>query len=561
MLKRLFIQNIALISSLELNFTTGLTAISGETGSGKSIIIDSLAFVLGERADKTMIKFGQEKAYVEVEFDISNCQKTQNVLDELGFEKEDQLILSRTLTLSGKNETRINGRVCTASMLKAVSSTLVDIFGQSNHLFLLKPETHLTVLDGFCHFDDLKDQLSNLYGQYRSINKKLSAFGSNQAERERTLDILAFQIEEISNADLSVEEEQELLAKHKMAVNMEKIISNVQLAYDNLSNVEPSALSNLTSAVNALTSVSQYDAKLLELSSRLDSLKIEADDVASTLGDYLSQSNYNSYEIDRMETRLEKVKTIKRKYGGSVQSALDFLASAQKQYDALLNATEEIEYLTAQKEKLVASMYEIAKKVSAIRHETAKVLSKEIENQLADLGMKNTSFEVDFLPQPNLQEYALSVTPNGFDKVELLFSANAGQPVKPLAKVISGGEMSRFMLAVKNITAKVENIPTMVFDEIDSGISGEMAKRVAVKLHNVSSDYQCLVITHLPQIVSMAQTNLLIEKRVEDGKTISSVRQLLSEKEKAEEVARLMGGVGEYALPNAIELINWAKNI
>ena len=206
-------------------------------------------------------------------------------------------------------------------------------------------------------------------------------------------------------------------------------------------------------------------------------------------------------------------------------------------------------------------MYEIAKKVSAIRHETAKVLSKEIENQLADLGMKNTSFEVDFLPQPNLQEYALSVTPNGFDKVEFLFSANAGQPVKPLAKVISGGEMSRFMLAVKNITAKVENIPTMVFDEIDSGISGEMAKRVAVKLHNVSSDYQCLVITHLPQIVSMAQTNLLIEKRVEDGKTISSVRQLLSEKEKAEEVARLMGGVGEYALPNAIELINWAKNI
>ncbi|MBO5772441.1 MAG: DNA repair protein RecN [Clostridia bacterium] len=561
MLKRLFIQNIALISSLELVFDKGLTAISGETGSGKSIIIDSLAFVLGERADKTMVKFGEEKAYVEVEFDLSNLEKTQSVLDELGFEKEDTLIMSRTLTLSGKNETRINGRGCTASMLKAVSSTLVDIFGQSNHLFLLRPETHLTVLDGFCQFGTLKDQLTNLYSQYRTFSKQLNAFGGSQSERERTLDILSFQIEELEKANLSEEEEQDLLQKHKIFVNLEKIVSGVQVAYDSLSNLEPSAISNLTSAHNALSSVSQYDSHLAELCARIESVKIEADDVASSLSDFLSNTGYNSYEIDRMETRLEKIKSIKRKYGGSVLSALDFLANAKKQYDALSNATEQIEFLTQEKQKVVAKMYDLSQKLSAIRKEKANHLSKEIESQLADLGMKNTCFEVDFADTPTLDEYATMVSSNGFDKVEFLFSANAGQPVKPLAKVISGGEMSRFMLAVKNITAKVENIPTMVFDEIDSGISGEMAKKVAVKLHNVSSDYQCLVITHLPQIVSMADTNLLIEKYVKDGKTISTVRQLQSVEEKAEEVARLMGGVGEHALPGAMELINWAKNI
>jgi DNA repair protein RecN (Recombination protein N) len=559
MIKSLEIQNIALISKLSLHFDGGLTVLSGETGSGKSIIIDSLAFVLGERADKTMIKHGEDKAYVEVVFEVQEG-RTTDVLQELGFDFDTTIIMSRTLTLAGKNECRVNGKTCSTSMLKQISATLVDIFGQSQHLNLIKVDNHIAVVDGFCEFGSNMAQLKELYADYLSINKQLAQFGGSAAERERMLDILKFQIDELNNANLDIAEEEELEREHKRVVNIEKIATALSSALAALADSEPSAVSNLSSARGFLSSIDKFDDNARILYERLNAVIIETDDITATLEQMLSDTDFNVAVVDKLEARIDKIRTIKRKYGGTVESALEFLTTATQQYETLLNATELIEKLTAEKEALTAKMYAISHKISAERKKTSQQFAARIMAELTELGMKGTTFVVDFLPAPTLEEYAKSVTPTGYDKLEFMFSANVGEPVKPLAKVISGGEMSRFMLAVKNITANIENIPTMVFDEIDTGISGNIARMVAIKLSVVSRLYQCIVITHLPQIVAMADCNLYITKSEQNGRTLSSVEYLTDMPAKAAEVSRLMGGVGQHSEMSAMEMIEWCND-
>ena len=563
MIKSLEIRNIALIEQLNINFEPGLTVLSGETGSGKSIIIDSLAFVLGDRADKTLIKHGTEYAEVTAIFEVEQNSAILEKLSQFGFVADQEILVYRKMSLAGKNEIRIQGKTATLAILKEICSELVDIFGQGQHLALLNEQNQLSVLDSFCDFGGVDIKLSEqLYPQLLDINKKLRNFGGSDAERQRLLDILRFQIDELENAELSEEEEEELVAAHKRMVNIEKIASALNTVVQCLSE-EGGAVDNLSSSASALSSIVDVEQQAVDLENRLNSVQIEVDDIAQTARDLLSSTEFSPYEVDRIESRLEKIRQIKRKYGGTVMDALQFLADAQAQYDNLSNAAEIIEDLNNQKLFVLQQMYDCAVTKSDIRKQTAKGLAQDIISELECIGMKGTNFVVDFCPVPTLEEYSIAPNADGFDTVSFLMSANIGEPLKPLAKVISGGEMSRFMLAVKNITAMAEKIPTMVFDEIDTGISGTMAQMVAMKLANVSHDeqngYQCIVITHLPQIVAMADVNLYIEKYQQDNRTFTSVTQLDSQG-RVQEVARLMGGVGEHALVNATELIGWSDS-
>ncbi len=559
MINRLEIHNIALISHLCLDFDKGLTVLSGETGSGKSIIIDSLSFVLGDRADKSMIKHGQDSASVEVVFTVDS-DATYACLENLGIERSDTIVINRTMTLSGKNDCRVNGRNCTTTMLKQLTATLVDIFGQSQHFNLLKVDRHIGVIDGFCDFGSNMDNLKKLYSQYKLLVKQLAQFGGSAGERDRQLDILRFQIDELQSANLDVAEEEDLELQHSRMVNMEKIVSALSVAVGYMSDGDMPVVSSLATASNSLSSATKYDDNISELASRIDSMRIEAEDISGSLSRLLSDCNYDVREVDHVESRLDSIKTIKRKYGGSVQSALDFLDNASSEYETLSNATHLIEQLTAEKNAIMLKMYHLCDTITDIRRKTAIKFAENIENELQELGMKGTTFEVQFAPAPTLEQYASMINANGYDSVEFMMSANVGEPVKPLAKVISGGEMSRFMLAIKNITANIENISTMVFDEIDTGISGNIAQMVAKKLFGVSRQYQCIVITHLPQIVSMGDSNLVISKHEQDGRTVSSVDVVSCIDDKATEVARLMGGIGEHATVNALEMIKWSDS-
>ena len=564
MIRQLTINNIALIDHLDIEFQEGLTVLSGETGSGKSIIIDSLAFVLGDRADKTLIKYGQDYAEVTALFDVQGNSPVLAKLAEYGYGDDTEILIYRKMSTSGKNEIRIQGKTATQAILKEVCAELVDIFGQGQHLALLNEKNQLSVLDAFCDFHGVDQKLkSELYPQLAAINKELKGFGGSDAERERLLDILKYQIDEITAADLSEEEEDELLSMHKRMVNVERISIALNQSVALLRG-EQGASAQISQSVSSLRSVSSLEDSAEPLAERLQSARIELDDVTDQLENVLSALDFSPSEVDKMEERLEKIRQLKRKYGGSVAEVLKFLETSQKQYDSLLNSSERIEELNVQKRKVITQMYELAQKKSAIRQDTANKLAVRIMQELSDLGMRGTNFVVNFNNQPTFDEYESSPSADGYDKVEFLMSANVGEPLKPLSKVISGGEMSRFMLAVKNITALAEKIPTMVFDEIDTGISGNMAQMVANKLANVSSTnndgYQCVVITHLPQIAAMADVNLYIKKYEKDGRTYTSVDVLTDYEQRAQEVSRLMGSVGEHAIVNAKELLDWSSN-
>ena len=563
MIKNLVINNIALIDHLELDFKEGLTVLSGETGSGKSIIVDSLAFVLGDRADKTLIKYGEDAAEVTALFEVENDSPVISKLAEYGYGDDLEILISRKMSVAGKNEIRIQGKTVTLAILKDVCAELVDIFGQGQHLALLNEKNQLSVLDAFCEFNGVDVQLkTELNPALTAINRELKTFGGSDAERERLIDILKYQIDEITAANLSEDEETELLAMHKRMVNVEKLSSALGQAQQML-NGEHGAISQISQSCAFLRTVGALEETATELESRLQSARLEIEDVSSQLEDILATMDFSPAEVDKMEARLENIRQLKRKYGGSIAEVLSFLSQSQTKYDNLVNSAERIEELNTQKNKVLKQMYALCQKKSAQRKATTQKLASRIMQELNDLGMRGTHFEVCFNQEPTFEEYCASPSADGFDKVEFLMSANVGEPLKPLAKVISGGEMSRFMLAVKNITALAEKIPTMIFDEIDTGISGNMAQMVANKLANVSASeqngYQCIVITHLPQIVAMADVNMYIRKFESDGKTHTAVDTLTDYGRRAEEVSRLMGSVGEHAIINAKELLDWSQ--
>jgi len=555
MLRQLLIENIALIDKLEITLRDGLNIMSGETGAGKSIIIDSLNFVLGERADKSLIRYGTEFAVVQAVFDEYINPQITEYLDSVGIEAEDILILRRKMTVEGKNECRINGRVATLSILKGLTELLVDIHGQHEHQSLLKSINHIVLLDsiGESKLDKCKTEVQKAYALYTALKRELSRYG-NGDERERRLDILRYQIDEIERVNVGEGEEEALLAQRKRIRNTEKILSALQTAISSLDGYDTGGVgAQIKSSISALNTISSFDEDIPALTDRLNSAKLEIDDISETLSDMLDRLDFDSRSADKLEDRLEEVRGVLRKYGGNYTSLQSFYDDAKSEADMLSNAADRVEELENEIKKAGKNLADSAAKLTALRQKAGGEFEKSMVGELSDLGMGSSIFKVQIESTQDMDE----IGENGADKVEFLISPNIGEPLKPLAKIISGGEMSRFMLALKNIVAGIDGIGTMVFDEIDTGISGNISAVVSEKLCNISRNRQVIAVTHMPSLAAMADSHYLISKSAVDGKTLTHVDLLTDD---TDEVARLIGGndYSKFAVPHAKEMKAWA---
>lgn len=555
MLAKLTIENIALIDKLELELKNGLNILSGETGAGKSIIIDSLNFVLGERADKSLIRYGMDHAIVQAVFEDYLNPSISAYLDDIGVECEDVLIIRRKMSVDGKNECRINGRISTLSILKGLTELLVDIHGQHEHQSLLKSANHIKLLDdiGAAKITKVKDDVANYHTEYVSLKRELSRFG-DESERERKLDILTFQIDEIEKADVKDGEEDELLQARKRIRNMEKILAALGDAKNTLDGYDSNSVSaSIKNSSSLLGTISAYDDSIGPLIDRLDDAKIEIKDIADTLSDMLEKLDFDARSAEKIEERLEVVRNILHKYGGNFENLQKFFEDARKEAELLSGAAQTVEELQDKIETAKKNLEKSARKLTELRHEVANKFESDITRELKDLGMGGSTFKVDFVTTDDVDQ----ISANGADTIEFLFSANVGEPMKPLAKIISGGEMSRFMLAFKNIVAGVDGIGTMVFDEIDTGISGNISAVVSEKMCNISRDRQVIAVTHMPSLAAMADNHYLIAKSTENGKTLTHINLL---EDDTDEVARLIGGndYSQFAVPHAKEMKAWA---
>ena len=561
MLQKLTIKNIALIDSVEIPFSKGLNVLSGETGAGKSVIIDSLNFVLGAKADKTLIRTGQTECSVVAEFDVCDNQTINAVYQELDFENEDILIISRKFTIDGKSSIKINGNTATVSMLRKFTSALVDVHGQSEHFNLLKVSNQLALLDKFGtdNLLELKKALKNEYSNYKAILEQLDNFGGDESQRLIRLDVLNYQINEITSANLQEDEEENLLLIKEKLNNQEKIMTALQCVNQGIGS-EGGVEDVLGNILRTLSTISEFDSQYSELYNNLENVCSEINDIQSTsssLIDDFEVSEYNPYQI---EDRLEVIKNLKSKYGGSFEQINIFLDNAIEEKDKLENFSEKIAMLENQKEKSKKLLFDLYNKISDIRKQVASNFENNVVQELHSLGMPKAKFVISFENIPTFEQCKFDSS-NGFDSVEFMFSANLGEPLKPLSMVISGGEMSRFMLSIKAQTSKHDEISTFIFDEIDAGISGNVAKIVAEKFAKIAVNTQIIAITHLPQISAMADNNLLIEKHETDIKTTTSVK-VLDKNDKVQEIVRLVGGNSdsEISVSHANEVINWANS-
>ncbi len=539
MIISLHIKNIALIQELNLELKKGLNILSGETGAGKSIIIDSLNFVLGDRADRSLIRFGEKEARVEVVFDSIN-QEARKALAEYGIENDDDVIVINRMMNEDRSECRINGRIVNLSTLRAVVGQLVDVHSQNEHQSLLKTSTQLNILDSFSSkIAEIKEDYHATLQMYYKIQAKLEQY-STAEERSRTIDLLTYQINEIEKNMPDEGEEEALINGRKRYYNFQKIYDALNGAYEKLYGGGYESALNLISKANMeLESIEDCDNTLSDICDRLESAKIEIEDIAYSLKDKLSE-NIENIDIDYIEKRLENIRLLKKKYGNSIEEIAAFLNNAKEKADMLINAENSLVQLNKEIDIVSQKLIAQAKLLHEERQKGAAILSKSILAHLNDLGMKNTVFEIN-LDFPDTDEGILNnLTLNGADKVEFLLSPNKGEPVKPLAKIASGGEMARFMLSLKNVIADIDNIGTLVFDEIDSGISGKIASEVAKKLYNIAKNRQVIAVTHLPQLAAMADYNFLIEKQEIGEKTLTKLK-LLNENETYEELMRLAG--------------------
>ncbi len=558
MISYLNIKNIAIISELELSFERGLNVLSGETGAGKSILIDSVNFVLGDRADRSLIRYGENMARVEAYFtEIKNFSEVKSILEEAGIDcEEDGVIVTRTMT-ADKSECRINRKIVPLSLLKSVVALLVDTHTQNENQTLLKVANHLKIIDRYASgVQDLLSKYRETLYSFRKICDKINDFSDKQ-QREREIDVLNYQIAEIEKTSVREGEEEELKAKRSLFYNSQKISGALQTSYNQISGSTGfGALPAIETARSEISRILQYDASLGSILERLNSCDIELNDIQETLYEKLSDTGEN-LDIDQIEKRLEEIRMISKKYGKTAADIQTFYQKASERLESLLHAEVELEKLYAEKEKTEKSLRKAADALHAVRADASRTFCDKIGKNIVELGMKNAKFEVKF---DKISEKCEDYNENGYDVVEFMMAPNLGEPLKPLAKIASGGEMSRFMLALKNVIAEIDNVDTLIFDEIDTGISGVIAQVVAEKMYDIAVSRQVIAITHLPQLGSMADANYLIAKNDIAGKTLTSVQRLEGEAV-YRELMRLSGAIenSEVGRNNAIELKNRAN--
>ena len=554
MLKTLYLKNIALVDEAEIAFSEGLNVLSGETGAGKSVILDSIDFVLGAKADKGMIRSGQSECSVRAEF-TCEPELLRPVLEELDLEESDTLLIVRRLNADGRGSLKVNGCPMTATMLRKLTSQLVDVHGQSEHFFLLKETNQLRLLDQIAGTERERAEVASLLKERRSYAEKLSSLGGDEGERERRADILRFQIDELENAALKEGEEEELTALRTKYQNAEKILGGLKTVRDALLS-DGGASDAVNTAHRGLISIEKY-GDYAALSERLENALAEIEDIGETAESLAEELDIDEREAERVENRLDEIKSLKKKYGGSVEEALNFLSRAKEELQLLENSAEECEKLKALLESNAKKLYSACEALTKKRKEGAEGFTRRVTEELRTLNIPSARFEIAF--DPYTEEDLPRANAEGLDRVKFLFSANAGEPVKELGKIISGGEMSRFMLAVKAQLSSIGTIGTYIFDEIDAGIGGKTARVVAEKFADIAKTTQIIAVSHLAQIAAFADRQFLIEKKEEEGRTYSRIRAL-EEEERAGELVRLLGGEqGGSALMHAEELLKNAR--
>lgn len=553
MLSNLQIENIAVIKSASIDFENGFNVMTGETGAGKSIVIDSLNAILGERTSRELIRSGADSASVCAEFQNVG-DNVKNELEKLGIEKDDTLIISRKLTPDGKNVCRINGMPATVSMLKALGVQLVNIHGQLDNQSLLSPETHCSFIDKLAGSGRELNEFKELYSLYIKKENELKSLNTDVNEKNRRLDILNYQIEEIQKADIRPGEKDELTEKLGFLRNAEKVLDLLHTAYAALNGdgEMPGAADVAADAASKLLSAADYSSDFTETANGVNDAAMNLSAYTEELRDKIYSLDYDPNETERAEERLDVIYRLSQKYGDSEEDILAYLENAEKERDALSFSDERAEQLRAETEKAYNEALAAAKKLSEIRIEAGKKFSADVERELAFLDMPSVKFIVN--------DSVGKLYENGIDNIEFLLSANAGEEPKPLSKIASGGELSRIMLAIKCVLSELDDIDTLIFDEIDSGVSGRAALKIAAKMKELSKTHQVICVTHLAQIAAFADEHKLISKEEKDGRTYTCIASLDYNGRKYE-LARIMGGltVTQSILNSAEELLSSAE--
>ncbi|MBE0067702.1 DNA repair protein RecN [Thermoanaerobacterium thermosaccharolyticum] len=561
MILALSIKNIALIEEAEIKFEDGLNILTGETGAGKSIIIDSMMLLLGGRANKDIIRNGTQKATVEGIFLInSHRDLIHNILDEAGieYEEDDTLIISRDITENGRNYCRVNGRIVPLSFLNKLGTYLVDILGQHEHQFLLDNSKHMSILDNFQDKDffRIKNMIEDLLEKYNSLNNKLKEFNLDDKEKISRIDLLKYQINEIESANIMPGEEDDLIEKRNILMNSEKLFNYMNESYSLLYKGigdNASIIDTLSTVLKNLDTSFRIDKKLEKLKDMVESVLYTLEDCSLQIRDYVENIDFNADNLNEIEKRLDLLNNLKRKYGRTIEEIIKYKEEKNDELLKLLNAEKEINKINEEKEKIMAKIKKLSDELHLKRRNVADFLEKKISTVLSELNMPNTIFKVDIRKKDVPNE-------NGMDDVEFLISTNIGEPLKPLEKIASGGELSRIMLALKTILADFDGISTLIFDEVDTGISGKAAQAVAEKIALISRNHQVICVTHLPQITSMADAHYKITKEVNKDKTYIKIEKLNYEG-KIKELSRIISGsiMTDTTYNHSKELIDLAQ--
>ncbi|WP_294392672.1 DNA repair protein RecN [uncultured Clostridium sp.] len=554
MLIQLNIKNFALIEEMTINFKDGFNILSGETGAGKSIMIDAIDFVLGGKFSRSLIRTGEDKTYVEALFTLDGSRVCE-VLDELDIEYDDVLIISRESHQSGKNLIKINGKSLITSQLKRVRARLLDIHGQHQNQELLSRNSHILYLDGFIDKDIIKplDKYSALREKLIEVREDLKRITGNQ-DREKMLDYLKFQIEDIEKAKLKENEEETLREEYNILANAEKINSALVTSYKLLSGQEEfSVIDSLSKVISELSNVEKHFEKIKNNKDSIEEAFYTIEEASREIRDMAEEIVFDNDALESINSRIYEINQYKKKYGPTVKDILDYLEKIKKEYDEIVNSEKIIEELKEKEREILKQMEEAALVIHELRVSKSDVLEEKILKELAFVGLEKSRMKISVEREDNFNE-------RGFDDVCFLISTNPGEPLMPLEKVLSGGELSRIMLALKCVFAEKDEIPTLIFDEIDTGISGAVAQRVGEKMYQLSTTHQVLCITHLPQIAVLSDSHYFVTKKVVDNKTFTSIKVLKLE-EKELEISKMLSGndVTEATLNNVKEMIRLSE--
>ncbi|MFT5872955.1 MAG: DNA repair protein RecN (Recombination protein N) [Clostridium sp.] len=557
MLLQLNIMNFALIENLSINFEQGFNVLSGETGAGKSILIDAINYVLGGKFNKNLIRTGEDKTYVEAIFTI-DTKNNKNALDEMDIDYEDTVFISRETFQSGKSIVKVNGKTLLLSKVKQISKTLLDIHGQHDNHNLLDKVNHIFYVDSFGDYRIHKILVgyTEKYERMILIKNKILKLEGNEGQREKRIDFLNYQLEEINSANLKIGEDVELLEKCAIISNAEKLEKHLSKGYELLytSNEEnTSVFDNLAMTIKELRTIEKHMEKIKLITDSIEESYYNIEENITELRDLKESIYYDEKELEYINSKINQINICKRKYGSTIEEIYEYKEKIQVEYEELTNSSELITLLKKEKIDAESEMIIIADEIHEIRLDIAKELGDKIKEELNYIGLEKSKFYIEVK-----QENEFYV--NGCDKVQFCISTNPGEPLNPLEDIVSGGELSRIMLALKTVFVDKDEIPTVIFDEIDTGISGRIAQCVAEKMHLISLKHQIFSVTHLPQIASMADTNYLISKNVVNNKTFTNIVKM-TEEEKQHEIARMIGGteVTKLTLENSKEMINMAK--